>query len=183
MSFIDIIEWKAVFYGSIWTAIYFLYRYKKPKAEQEEQPHALSTNTKLLIDRLHELKEQHTNISQFLFDYEQEKQAAYTVSYTDGTGQKKTAEIIKASDNNNYLKLSAEQQQQKIERQIEQIIEELSNTEKCLKYITQTSLKECQTSRKGETGGAAESGLKLSAQWIKKAIGESKKAMKRKWKK
>lgn len=122
----DLIEWKAVFISLCIAAVYLTYRHIAKARPKEEPPETIPTATKMLIDELHELNARHTNLMQFLFDTEQEKETTYNISYLTATGEKKTAEIIKAVDSTKYMQDLSKQQIQIIESRMQYIIAELN---------------------------------------------------------
>lgn len=123
------IEWKAVIYSVLLGLAYFIYRkYKSQFVTDAPSQPTLQVDVLNSIEELHELKRQYTNISQFLFDYEQEKDNTYQLTFIDATGTRHTADIIKANDCNAYLKATAEEQQLLLKHRIEEITTRIYST-------------------------------------------------------
>lgn len=122
------IEWRAVFIYLPMLAVYLIYLANKsndvPKSEQE--PESITTDTKTLIEELHRLTQQHTDLQQFMFDTEQEKDTTYSISYKTADNTTKTAEIIKAVDSTPYIRELAQQQITATESRIQDIIQQLN---------------------------------------------------------
>lgn len=154
------IEWKAVIIAFIMLVCYVLYLKIKSQSTSDAEPSNIDSNTKLLIDELHKLTQQHTNLQQFLFDTQQEKETTYNISYKTADNSTKTAEIIKAVDSTPYIQELTRQQMQGIEKRVNYLIKELNRptprldaeSQKALYKVTQTEIKEEQRSRKGESG-------------------------------
>lgn len=93
----------------------------------QDKPSAFEVDgsIKMKIEELKRLADQHTNISNFLFDYEQQKDQTYSITYTDTAGNRRTAEIIKANDDNCYLRQLSQEQLRKTETLIEKTAAEL----------------------------------------------------------
>lgn len=183
MNFFEMIDGKAVLYSLICTAVYISYRKLKKTLEsntESNRPHEIEAHTKLLIDELHELKQQHANLCQFILDTEQEKESRYNISYTTADGQQKTAEIIKAADSTPYIQGLTQQQIKAIESRMQSIIYELNKPipyeipkiQKPLCKVTQTENKEEQRLRKHENGGLWAHVLKLSGEWLRAETGD-----------
>lgn len=126
MNLIEMVEWKAVLISLFILAIYLIYKRMSRPRPKEEDPEHIPTATKMLIDELHELNTKHTNLMQFLFDTEQQKESTYSISYTAATGEKKSAEIIKAVNSTKHIQNLSKQQIEIIERRMQYIISELN---------------------------------------------------------
>lgn len=122
------IEWKAIVIYLPLLVMYLIYLIKKsnriPESEPEQE--SITTDTKILINELHQLTEQHTNLQQFLFDTEQNKETTYQISYKTTDNTTKTAEIIKAVDSTPYIQELTRQQIGAIENRIADIIQQLN---------------------------------------------------------
>lgn len=120
------IEWKAVFIYLPMLILYILYRIKTKKTAPVSEQENITTNTKLLIAELNILTEQHTNLQQFLFDTEQEKDTTYSISYKTADDVTKTAEIIKAVESTPYIRELTQQQIRVVESRINYLIQQLN---------------------------------------------------------
>lgn len=120
------IEWKAVFIYLPMLIFYILYRIKTKKTAPVSEQENITTNTKLLIAELNILTEKHTNLQQFLFDTEQEKDTTYSISYKTADNTTKTAEIIKAVDSTPYIRELTQQQIRVVESRINYLIQQLN---------------------------------------------------------
>lgn len=121
-------EMTAVFVFIIAALSYYGYRKIKLGLEltqPKQSAFEVDGTIKMKIEELHRLSEQHTNIANFLFDYEQQKEQTYTVSYTDSAGNRRTADIVKANDDNCYLRQLSQEQLRKTETLIEKTAAEL----------------------------------------------------------
>lgn len=157
------IEWKAVIIAAVMLVCYVLYlKLKLSAANSDAEPSNIESNTKLLIDELHKLTEQHTNLVQFLFDTEQEKDSRYSISYKTADNTTKTAEIIKAVDSTPYIKQLTQQQITAIESRITAIIRQLNTT---IPHHNATSNKAVYV---------AEKNVRKTTQYIRKTIDNSK---------
>ena len=122
-------EMDAVFFCIIAALSYYGYRKIKLGLEltqPKQSAFEVDGTIKMKIEELHRLSEQHTNIANFLFDYEQQKEQTYTVSYTDSAGNRRTADIVKASDDNCYLRALSQEQLRKTELLMEKTVDDLS---------------------------------------------------------
>ena len=100
------IEWRAVVLYLPLLVMYLIYLVKKSDIpESETEPESITADTKTLIEELHRLTQQHTDLQQFMFDTEQEKDTTYSISYKTADNTTKTAEIIKAVDSTPYTSI------------------------------------------------------------------------------
>lgn len=170
------IEWKAVIMAAVMFICYMLYKLKHSVAHSDSLTTTILPDTKLLIDELHRLTEQHTNLMQFLFDTEQEKDSRYSISYKTADNTTKTAEIIKAVDSTPYIQELTRQQIKAVESRINAIIKELNkpiprlneSELKALYKVTQTEIKEEQRLPKGKSGGLISAFIKAVGEVLRK---------------
>ena len=140
------IEWKAVIIYSIFGVLYILYRRARARPTEPEPEQSITAEQKLLINELSELTAQHTNLLQFLFDAEQEKESRYNISYKTADNTTKTAEIIKAVDSTAYIQALAQQQITALESRINAIIKELNKPHPPTTAATNKSVSVADTS-------------------------------------
>ena len=120
------IEWKAVIYSVLLGLAYFIYRkYKSQLVPDAPSQPTIQVDVLNSIEELHELKKQYQNITQFIFDYRQDKDSTYLLTYIDASGTRRNAELTKTNNADSYLLLQAEQQQRILQDRLKAVTSQI----------------------------------------------------------
>lgn len=122
------IELKALVFFAAVLAVYLLRKLRKAsEPEPEPDSFSINSNTKMLIEELHILNRQHTQLLQLLFDLEQEQEQkkTYSINYQVADGHTKTADIMYTEESKPHIQHMALQQIETLENRIKGIIDEL----------------------------------------------------------
>lgn len=118
------IEWKAVIIAVVMLTGYILYK-QRFNNTQDTETAQIQADILNSIEELHELKKQYQNITQFIFDYRQDKDSTYLLTYIDASGTQRNAELTKTNNADSYLLLQAEQQQRILQDKLKAVTSQI----------------------------------------------------------